>query len=134
VRAADTSVVVAALAGWHEGHDVASAAVASDVRLPAHCLLEAFSVLTRLPPPHRFEPRAACDLLRSTFPHEPLAIDGKAHSTLLAGLVEVGISGGSTYDALIGITAREHGAVLLTRDRRAVRVYSALGVRFETVG
>lgn len=131
MRAADTSVVVAALASWHEGHGVATAAVSSDVRLPAHCLLEAFSVLTRLPPPHRFEPRAAYELLRSTFLNEPLAIDGEAHRALLADLVEVGISGGSTYDALIGITAREHGAMLLTRDRRAVKVYSALGVRFE---
>jgi predicted nucleic acid-binding protein len=133
VKAVDTSVVVAALAGWHEGHDAAWAAVASDVRLPAHCLLEAFSVLTRLPPPHRFEPRTAYDLLRSTFPDEPLFIDGSDHRAVLDRLVDAGISGGATYDALVGITASRHDATLLTRDRRAVRVYAALGVPFELV-
>ena len=133
MKAADTSVVVAALATWHEGHAPASAAIAGGVRLPAHCLLESYSVLTRLPPPHRFEPRVARDLLRSTFTGEPLFIDGVAHGALLDRLVEAGISGGATYDALIGITASQHDALLLTRDRRAMRVYTALGVPFEVV-
>ena len=37
-------------------------------------------------------------------------------------------------EALIGVTASRHGATLLTRDSRAVKVYAALGVRFELVG
>lgn len=134
MKAADTSVVVAALASWHEGHAAASAAIAGGVRLPAHALLEAYSVLTRLPPPHRFEPRTGRDLLRSTFSDPPLTLDAAAHATLLDRLVEAGISGGASYDALIGVTASRHGSTLLTRDSRAVKVYAALGVRFELVG
>ena len=125
---------MAALASWHEGHEAASAAISRGVRLPAHCLLEAYSVLTRLPPPHRFEPRVARDLLRARFQDEPLTIDGPAHRALLDRLVEAGISGGATYDALIGTTAARHDALLLSRDQRAARVYEALGVRFELVG
>ena len=131
--AADTSVVVAALAGWHEGHHAASAAIAGGVRLPAHCLLEAYSVLTRLPPPHRFEPGVARNLLRSRFPDAPLTLDGQAHGALLDRLVEARISGGAAYDALIGATAAEHDALLLSRDQRATRVYATLGVRFDLV-
>jgi predicted nucleic acid-binding protein len=134
VRAADTSVVVAALASWHEGHAAASAAVAGGVRLPAHCLLEAYSVLTRLPPPHRLGPQAARDLLGASCTEPPLTLDGDAHAALLERLADAGISGGAAYDALIGITAAHHDALLLTRDDRAVRVYAALGVRFELVG
>lgn len=133
MKAADTSVVVAALASWHEGHASASAAIAGGVRLPAHALLEAYSVLTRLPPPHRFASRTARDLLRSTFADAPLTLDAREHPSLLDRLVEAGISGGASYDALIGVTASRHGATLLTRDPRAAKVYAALGVRFERV-
>jgi predicted nucleic acid-binding protein len=134
VKAADTSVVVAALASWHEGHAAASAVVATGVRLPAHCVLESYSVLTRLPPPHRIEPRMARDLLRARFDGPPLTLDALAHASLLDRLVEARISGGAAYDALIGVTSAENDAVLLTRDQRAVRIYSTLGVPFELVG
>ncbi len=133
MTAADTSVVIASLASWHEGHEAASAAIAGGVRLPAHCLLEAYSVLTRPPPPHRFEPQAAHDLLRVSFPEEPLTLNGQDHRELLRRLVDAGVSGGATYDALIGTTAAQHRELLLSRDQRAARVYAALGVRFELV-
>lgn len=48
--AVDTSVVVAAFASWHEGHASAVSALARRPRLPTHVTVEAFSVLTRLPP------------------------------------------------------------------------------------
>ena len=83
--------------------------------------------------PHRFETRTARDLLCSAFADPPLTLDAAAHAALLDRLVEAGISGGASYDALIGVTAAQHGATLLTRDSRAVRVYAALGVRFELV-
>jgi predicted nucleic acid-binding protein len=133
VIAADTSVVVAALATWHEGHGSAWAAVERGVRLPAHCLVEAYSVLTRLPPPHRIAPGPARDLLRGTFPGEPLTLEGRAHHALLDRVVDAGVAGGAVYDALIGMTAASHEALLLTRDRKAGRVYAALGVPFELV-
>lgn len=134
MKAADTSVVVAALAGWHEGHAAAWAALAAGrVRLPAHCLVEAYSVLTRLPPPHRFDPGVARNLLRSSFPSPPLTLDAADYAFLLDRLVEARVDGGGTYDALIGVTAARHDAILLTRDQRAVRVYAALDVRFELI-
>jgi hypothetical protein len=54
--AADTSLVVALFASWHEAHDAAREALPGEVRLPAHVLIESYSVLTRLPPPHRALP------------------------------------------------------------------------------
>lgn len=90
-------------------------------------------MLTRLPPPHRFEPRVARDLLRAAFQDAPLILDAAAHASLLDRLVDAGLSGGAAYDALIGTTAAQHDALLLSRDQRATRVYAALGVRFELV-
>jgi len=43
--------VVAGFASWHEGHRSAAAALARKPRVPAHVLVETYSVLTRLPPP-----------------------------------------------------------------------------------
>ena len=40
---------------------------------------------------------------------------------------------GFLYDALIAWTAKRAGATLLTRDRRAVRVYEVLDAPFEIV-
>mgnify|MGYP006336831165 CR=1 FL=1 len=61
---ADTSVIVAALAGWHTLHDLADAALPS-VGI-AHTLVEAYSVLTRLPEPQRAAPAAAQVSRRAT--------------------------------------------------------------------
>nr|WP_234812102.1 hypothetical protein [Mycolicibacter longobardus] len=48
-------------------------------------------------------------------------------------LAEHNITGGATYDALVGSTATAAGATLLTRDRRAVRIYDLLQVEYELV-
>ena len=40
----------------------------------------------------------------------------------------------AVYDALVGWVARAAGQVLVTRDRRAERVYRALDVPYELVG
>jgi predicted nucleic acid-binding protein len=42
-----------------------------------------------------------------------------------------GVTGGSTYDALVAVTAKHAGVRLLTRDRRATRTYELIGVDFE---
>ena len=46
----------------------------------------------------------------------------------------MGITGGGLYDVLIAATAKHAEATLLTRDRRATRVYEALGAAFQMVG
>jgi predicted nucleic acid-binding protein len=135
VIAADTSVVVAAFATWHEGHASAVAAMRRhEPRLPAHVGLESFSVLTRLPPPHRARPEIVAAFLRARFPADPLTLPGGAHEDLIREATAAGLIGGAVYDALVAATARHAGATLISRDRRAVRVYKALGVKYELLG
>ena len=128
--APDTSVVVAAFASWHEVHDAARAALSADCRLPAHVGTETYSVLTRLPPPHRVSPEVVVSFLEQTFAARWLTLSAVEHAALLREAAGKGVGGGALYDAVIAATARQAGATLLTRDRRATRVYSALGVPF----
>lgn len=131
--AVDTSVVVAGLASWHEGHTPARAALARKPRLPAHVALEVYSVLTRLPPPHQVTPALVVAFLEDHFPDPVLPYPAARHLSLLKEASEKGITGGALYDALVADTANHAGATLLTRDRRATRVYEALGVAFQMV-
>jgi predicted nucleic acid-binding protein len=48
----------------------------------------------------------------------------------LFGLTDHGIAGGAVYDTLIAATAAQHGAELLSCDRRAAANYERYGVRF----
>lgn len=134
MRAVDTSVVVAAFASWHEGHAAAKAAMAPGVRLPAHCAIESYSVLTRLPPPHRVDGEVAWRFIRERFTDPLLVLDPAAHASLLDRLVVRSVTGGAAYDGLVGLTAAANGARLLSRDRRAARVYEMLDVDFELMG
>ena len=131
--AADTSVVVAGFASWHEGHSAAREALDATVRLPAHVTLEVYSVLTRLPPPHRATSSIVWSFLQDRFRKPCLGLSASEHRSLLREASEKGITGGAVYDALVAATARHAGATLLTRDRRAVRVYEALGTPFRMV-
>lgn len=131
--AADTSVVVAAFASWHEGHTAARTALAEEPRLPAHVALEVYSVLTRLPPPHRVKATLVAAFLESRLFQPPLELPASAHQALVKEASEKDITGGAVYDALVAATARQAGATLLTRDRRAARTYEALGVTFRMV-
>lgn len=133
MKAVDTSVVVAAFAEWHEGHTQAVAVLAAGVRLPAHCALECYSVLTRLPPPHRVASALASEFLLSRFTEPLLTLDPADHLALVDQLADRAITGGAAYDGLVALTAARHGARLLSRDRRAARVYLALDVEFELI-
>lgn len=128
--ALDTSVVVALFASWHEAHEVARAAVPREAHLPAHVLLESYSVLTRLPPPHRAPAEVVGSFLRERFQGKLLTLPGARHRLLLETAVERGITGGSVYDALIAATVRHADATLFTRDQRATRTYEEAGVRY----
>jgi predicted nucleic acid-binding protein len=129
--AVDTSVVVAAFASWHEGHPSAAAALARRPRVPAHVLLETYSVLTRLPPPHRAPAPVVAAFLAERLSASPLVLPGAEHKRLVRRAAEAGIIGGSIHDALVGATVRHAGGRLLTRDRRAVPTYERLGVEYE---
>jgi len=134
VKVVDTSVVIAAFATWHESHAVALAALQHGPALPAPCALEVYAVLTRLPAPHRVVPAVVRDYLAATFPDRWLTLPDDASQRLVEMLVERGIAGGATYDAVIGLVARTAGATLLTLDERARPTYDRLGVATEYIG
>lgn len=131
---ADTSVVIAVFATWHKDHSVASARVNDGIRLPAHVIVETFSVLTRLPPPHRAPAGAAEEFLARQFSGVPLVLPARRYGSLLRRLVGERIRGGAVYDALIGATANHASAKLLTLDRRAAPTYQRIGTVYELLG
>jgi hypothetical protein len=130
---ADTSVVVPALAGWHENHEVAAGALDGVAALPAHVLMEAYAVLTRLPGGLAVAPEAAAAVLASRFGDEPLQLAGAERRTLLSTLAATGVGGGASYDGLVALEAAAHEQVLLTRDARAQDTYRRLGIAFRAL-
>ncbi|SOJ54691.1 Ribonuclease VapC40 [Mycobacterium simulans] len=131
--APDTSVLIAGFATWHDGRESAVRALNRGVHLIAHTALETYSVLTRLPPPHRVEPVAVHAYLADVTSSEYLTLDARSHRGLIDHLAEHGVTGGATYDALVGLTAKAAGATLLTRDVRAATTYERLRLEFELV-
>lgn len=129
--AVDSSVAIAGFAAWHEQHPLAVKALAQRPRLVAHAALETYSVLTRLPPPHRAQPGIVARFVQGRFPDEFLSLPAERSQELLPRLARDQILGGQVYDALIAITAAEYGATLLSLDRRAAVVYEAVGVRVQ---
>ncbi len=131
--AADTSVAVATLDETHQSHASCLAAVARlRPALAGHAVFETFSVLTRLPGNLRVGPDVAHDVLTRTFP-ERCWLDAADQVALFKRFATLGITGGATYDALVGAAAMAARRRLLSRDRRADRTYSLLGVDVEFV-
>jgi predicted nucleic acid-binding protein len=129
--AVDSSVAIAGFASWHEQHASAVRVLARQPRLVAHAAIETYSVLTRLPPPHRAPGELVDRFLQRRFPQLFLGLPEARHRDLVTTLAEKQILGGQVYDALIGFTAAEHGATLISFDRRATLIYEAVGVRVE---
>lgn len=124
----DTSVLVAALASWHPAHEPSREAIADVRRIGSHVLLEAYSVLTRLPRGRLDAATAAAAI--GSLPWAVIDLPSPARPRLIERLAQAKVLGGAVYDGLVGLTAREHGLTLLTRDRRARRTYDALGVGY----
>ena len=129
--AVDSSIVVAGFASWHESHSLAVKAPDRSPRLIAHAAVEAFSLLTRLPPPHRAQPQIVHEFITRQFTEPVLPLSETGYQELMETVATSGVSGGQTYDALIGFTAAEHGATLLSLDRRAAVTYEAVGATAE---
>ena len=132
----DSSVMVAALRSTDERHHAALRSVHGALEapegsiLPVHSLVETYSVMTRMPRPHRMNPADAIVLLRKTFGSSKLA-PFKARSLwpLLDDLAGADLGGGLTYDAIILKSAEDAGAtVLLTWNKRD---YERLSPRIE---
>lgn len=129
MTAADTSLVVAAFASWHERHEAARRALDSGLRLVEHCALETYSVLTRLPAPHRARGEVVREFLRARFSQPFLRLSAGAYRDFLLSLPERSVSGGAAYDALVAATAADHGAELVSCDHRAAVIYERYRVR-----
>lgn len=119
--------MVAAVCSWHERHGPVATeierrlAARARLAIPAHALVEAYAVLTRLPAPHRLAPADAWAVLSANFVEGAgiVALDGPAHGALLARLAAAGTGGGRTYDALIAAQVVTAGATaLLTLNAR----------------
>ena len=131
MKAVDSSVVIAAFATWHEHHSIARKAMAGRPRLIAHAAIESYSVLTRLPPPHRAHPSIVHAFISERFTEPFLALSETGYLQLLATVAAGQILGGPAYDALIAFTAVEHQVTVLSLDQRATPTYEAVGATVE---
>lgn len=129
--AADTSIAVAALDASHAAHEACRERVLrTRPALAGHAAFETFSVLTRMPGSLAIDPVTARTAIARAF-GEPILLSVPQQLALLRRLGELGVSGGMTYDALVGEAARVHRRTLLTRDRRARATYDLLGVSYD---
>ncbi|MDQ3781952.1 MAG: PIN domain-containing protein [Actinomycetota bacterium] len=126
--AVDSSVAIAAFGDWHALNEPARQVLDAGAAIPAHALLETYSVLTAFPPPHRARPTVVDQWLDARFagiltPPGPEALRRLVHRLASAGFI-----GGTTYDALVALTVAQADAVLVTADTRAATVYDFVGV------
>ncbi|MGH8907447.1 MAG: PIN domain-containing protein, partial [Egibacteraceae bacterium] len=117
-NAADTSILIAAFASWHEGHAAALAALRGNVRLPAHAVVETYAVLTRLPPPHRTEGKAVAAFLSARFPAPPVVLDASEYVRLVEESSRHGITGGAIWGPPVQLIGPWRGRERETAGRR----------------
>ena len=110
----DTSCLVAAVCSWHEHHAATAADMArrasagQTLVLAAPSLVEAYAVLTRLPPPHRLTPADAWALIDGNWRRTRLtALSANEYRRTLRAVVADDVRGGPTYDAVIAACARK---------------------------
>lgn len=130
----DSSVVVAAFASWHEHHKSVRRLIGGVVRIIEHCVLETYSVLTRLLPPHRSPAAVVRAFIQTRFPEPFLRLSTQANKDFVLGFPELGVTSGAAYDALVAATAAGCKAALVTCDRRAASVYESYGVGTKFLG
>lgn len=129
--AVDSSVIIAGLLSWHEFHERAFSAlekaIASGTLLvPLAALVESYSVMTRLPSPHRLRPEIAHQLLRDSFRDAVVvALSPKKAWTFLGECAAGAVAGGRVYDAVIAHAALEGRAQeLLTFNPRDFETFT----------
>ncbi len=133
LTAVDTSVAVPLLVASHSAHSGVSAwARHRSLRLSGHAAVETYAVLTRLPGDARVAAADAVRLIEESF-GDPLVMPAAQARRAHRRCAERGIAGGATYDGLVALAAREHGAVLVTRDARARATYERVGVVVEVL-
>lgn len=112
----ETSCLVALALPAHEHHTATLAdlerrrAARQAFVIAAHSLVEAYSVLTRLPPPDRLAPQAAFDLLQSNWGKlEMVALTAAESWRVLREHAATGVRGGRVYDGYIARCGRKAG-------------------------
>jgi hypothetical protein len=109
--ALDSSVIVAGLLPWHEKHTPALAALARlaqaegsrrSMIVPFSALIESYSVMTRLPAPHRLNAADAYALLAGAFREHVVVSTPQAEGVweFLATQRDTGVYDGAVYDAV----------------------------------
>lgn len=126
--AVDSSVAVAAFGEWHRLNPAACEVFDDGAALPAHALLETYSVLTGFPPPHRAAPDLVDAWLDDRVSDVLAPPSPSQQRSLVTALAAAGRIGGAVYDGLVGLTAHLAGAELITADARAVATYELVGV------
>lgn len=118
--AANTSCLIAAFSTWHPNHATTLSfleqrlARGFDFCVVTHTAIETYSVLTRLPSPHRLSTTDAWKLVEANLAHRTqLQMSPQQALDFLKGSSENLVSGGRTYDGLIAETARLGGVELL---------------------
>lgn len=96
-------------------------------------MLEAYSVLTRLPGGLAVPATVASEVLAERFPGEPLRLPDHERAGLPETLALAGVAGGASYDGLVALEAVAHGHDLLTLDSRAQDAYRRLGARYAVI-
>src|SRR5881397_3616206 len=107
--------MVAAVCSWHEHHLRAIEAIGDRLSrkermiVAAPALIEAYSVLTRLPAPRRLAAREALTLLDTNFVRGAtlVALDAPGYRTLVRAAPGEQITGGRIYDGIIAACARK---------------------------
>ena len=129
----DTSVLVAGFDPTHPFFREAHAALV-EVRqagaLVAHTIAETFAVLSAPGGPYPALPDEVMAYLQPLLESEPMGIAPAAYARAVGECASAGVAGGAVYDGLIGLAAKEHGAELVTLDRRAARTYERLEIDF----
>lgn len=109
----DTNIIVASLSEAHEMYDRCKpwfdqVQIDRTVEgfLSTHSLAECYSILTRLPPPYRISPASVDRLLTEDLTQfTKVSLTTEDYQAVIQKVVQLNISGGGIYDALIAQAA-----------------------------
>ena len=108
----DTSCLVPTVSSWHEHHERTRAELdrrsnrGDELVLAAHSLAETYSVLTRVPAPHRLRASDALATIEANWSTTPTVhLTGAETLAALREAARLGAVGGRIYDTLIAQAA-----------------------------
>jgi predicted nucleic acid-binding protein len=139
----DTNCMIAAVCSWHEHHERAAEEIERRVErgetlcIAAPTVVEAYAVLTRLPPPYRLSPADALALVEENFIQSSrlITLAARSYRTFLRHARDEGIRGGRTYDAVIATCALQaRASALLTFNKSHFLPFEKRGIAIVVPG